>query len=223
MQALISGLAWPGFPEKICWNIANEGGFSRLRNEIRERDRSEGRTSIARIPRASSYHDSGPSAGELDVRIITSSSKGKKFNRKSVLEEGKQLVSDLSNAQFDYATKKWQPTQSCEKRSTASLNVHLWQLKLRMRSSSASEIRDYLIQRVGKGSSKIPLPMIELISRISKSVFETWQRSIQNSMAVLSIISARDPASTTTLDERIGPLPRIFTQDGHPVGVKSSR
>ena len=67
---------------------ADRGQFLRFRNELRERDRSDARPSMGRLPRSSSHHDSGLSAGELDVRIITSSTKGKKFNRKNVIEQG---------------------------------------------------------------------------------------------------------------------------------------
>ena len=61
-----------------------------LRGEIRERDRLEGRT-----PRASRLHTSsqqdvnGPETDrEADVKILTSQNKGKKVNRKAIVEEG---------------------------------------------------------------------------------------------------------------------------------------
>ena len=64
--------------------------FAWLRSEIRERDRVEGRSHGGRINRLGSQQDaSGSLSGEADVRVITSASRGKKFNRKTVIEEGK--------------------------------------------------------------------------------------------------------------------------------------
>ena len=48
----------------------------------------EGRPNIAKLSRPSSHQDLGPSTSEHDVRIITSTTKGKKFNRKNVIEQG---------------------------------------------------------------------------------------------------------------------------------------
>ena len=62
-----------------------------LRSEIRERDRLEGRT-----PRPSTQHQSnqqdfsGPEADrDIDIKVLTSQNKGKKVNRKAIVEEGK--------------------------------------------------------------------------------------------------------------------------------------
>ena len=65
--------------------------FTWLRNEIRERERVEGRLQSAKLNR---QQDAGGSGGaEADVRVITSASRGKKFNRKTVIEEGEVLYS----------------------------------------------------------------------------------------------------------------------------------
>ena len=62
-----------------------------LRNEIRERDRLEGRTPRASTQHQSSQQDfSGPEADrDVDIKVLTSQNKGKKVNRKAIVEEGK--------------------------------------------------------------------------------------------------------------------------------------
>jgi len=65
--------------------------FAWLRGEIRERDRMEGRSPGAKLLRLSSQQDASRAVGggEADVRVFTSGSRGKKFNRKIIIEEGK--------------------------------------------------------------------------------------------------------------------------------------
>ena len=65
--------------------------FAWLRSEIRERDRMEDRSHGAKPLRYSSQQDGSGTVGggEADVRVIMSASRGKKFNRKAVIEEGK--------------------------------------------------------------------------------------------------------------------------------------
>ena len=61
-----------------------------LRGEIRERDRFEGRTPRASIPHQSSQQDvNGPETDrDVDIKVLTSQNKGKKVNRKTIVEEG---------------------------------------------------------------------------------------------------------------------------------------
>ena len=62
-----------------------------LRGEIRERDRLEGRASRASRQHQSSQQDmNGPETDrEVDIKVLTSQNKGKKVNRKTIVEEGK--------------------------------------------------------------------------------------------------------------------------------------
>ena len=62
-----------------------------LRGEIRERDRLEGRTPRPSTQHQSSQQDfSGPEADrDIDIKVLTSQNKGKKVNRKAIVEEGK--------------------------------------------------------------------------------------------------------------------------------------
>ena len=64
--------------------------FAWLRSEISERDRMEGRSPGSMLTRQMSQQDAskGLRDGEPEVRVITSTSRGKKFNRKTVIEEG---------------------------------------------------------------------------------------------------------------------------------------
>ena len=61
-----------------------------LRGEIRERNRLEGRTPRASTQYQSNQQDfSGPEADrDIDIKVLTSQNKGKKVNRKAIVEEG---------------------------------------------------------------------------------------------------------------------------------------
>lgn len=61
-----------------------------LRSEFRERDRLEGRKPRASILHQRSQQDvNGPETDrEVDVKVLTSQNKGKKVNRKTIVEEG---------------------------------------------------------------------------------------------------------------------------------------
>lgn len=63
-----------------------------LRGEIRERDRLEGRTPRASMVHQSSQQDvNGPEVDrEVDIKVLTSQNKGKKVNRKTIVEEAQQ-------------------------------------------------------------------------------------------------------------------------------------
>ena len=64
--------------------------FAWLRSEISERDRMAGRSPGSMLTRQMSQQDAskGLGDGEPEVRVITSTSRGKKFNRKTVIAEG---------------------------------------------------------------------------------------------------------------------------------------
>ena len=61
-----------------------------LRGEIRERDRLEGRTPRASMPHRNSQQDvNGPEMDrEVNIKVLMSQNKGKKVNRKTIVEEG---------------------------------------------------------------------------------------------------------------------------------------
>ena len=63
---------------------------SHLRSEIRERDRVEGRTPRATLLQQNSQQDvnSPETDREVDIKVLTSQNKGKKVNRKTIVEEG---------------------------------------------------------------------------------------------------------------------------------------
>ena len=58
-----------------------------MRSEIRERDRNEGRHPTLNMTRLDSQPDRAANEQEPDVKVITSLTKGKKVNRKTVVEE----------------------------------------------------------------------------------------------------------------------------------------
>ena len=62
-----------------------------LRSEIRERDRLEGRTPRASLLHQNSQQDvTGPETDrDVNIKVLTSQTKGKKVNRKTIVEEGK--------------------------------------------------------------------------------------------------------------------------------------
>ena len=64
-----------------------------LRSEIRERDRLEGRAPRASVLHQNSQQDvNGPETDrEVNIKVLTSQNKGKKVNRKTIVEEGEYL------------------------------------------------------------------------------------------------------------------------------------
>ena len=64
-----------------------------LRSEIRERDRLEGRAPRASMIHQNSQQDiNGPETDrEVNIKVLTSQNKGKKVNRKTIVEEGELL------------------------------------------------------------------------------------------------------------------------------------
>ena len=64
-----------------------------LRSEIRERDRLEGRAPRASVLRQNSQQDvNGPETDrDVNIKVLTSQNKGKKVNRKTIVEEGEYL------------------------------------------------------------------------------------------------------------------------------------
>lgn len=63
---------------------------SYCRNEIRERDRKEERTLKAPMLRQSSQPESTMLSKDrgIDIKVLMSQNKGKKVNRKTIIEEG---------------------------------------------------------------------------------------------------------------------------------------
>ena len=77
-----------------------------LRNEIRERDRLEGRSSErTKLLRQPSHSDSTNPSGERDpdVRVLVSQNKSKKSNRRTVVEDGKTSNASLPNHHSPHA------------------------------------------------------------------------------------------------------------------------
>ena len=62
---------------------------SYLRGEVRERDRLEGKTPKALMPRQASQQDASNSESQVDIKVLMSQTRVKKVNRKIVVEEGK--------------------------------------------------------------------------------------------------------------------------------------
>ena len=62
-----------------------------MRNEIRERNRQRERTSRMAFVRQESQQDSDPifKDREVEIKVLTSQNKGKKVNRKTIIEEGR--------------------------------------------------------------------------------------------------------------------------------------
>ena len=69
-----------------------------LRSEIRERDRLEGRAPRASILHQNSQQDvnTPETDREVNIKVLTSQNKGKKVNRRAVVEEGKSTRPPLS-------------------------------------------------------------------------------------------------------------------------------
>lgn len=106
-----------------------------LRHEIRERDRLEGRTSRAsRLHHGSQQDVNGPETDrEVDIKVLTSQNKGKKVNRKTIVEEG-EFSATLSKS---ICTKRAQPNNT---RRNISKVVQIAQsLPSRLRMTSSTE------------------------------------------------------------------------------------
>ena len=83
-----------------------------IRGEIRERDRMEERTSKIPLPRHSSQPETNTSSGdrETDVKILMSENKGKKVNRKTIVEEG-EMTPKCQRCKMQNKTNKIRPAQ----------------------------------------------------------------------------------------------------------------
>lgn len=79
-----------------------------IRNEIRERDRTEERASKAPLLRLSNQQEPNvPSNNrDLDIKILMSQNKGKKVNRKTIIEEGKPTQSQVNTTQANDTSAK---------------------------------------------------------------------------------------------------------------------
>lgn len=62
---------------------------AQIRSELRERDRQEERISKVSLLREASQQDSNPASRDVDIKILMSQNKGKKVNRKTIVEEGR--------------------------------------------------------------------------------------------------------------------------------------
>ena len=77
-----------------------------LRSEMRERDREEGRTTIAKtqLPRPTSHAEQSRSATghESEIKVVISQIKSKKVNRKTVVEEARSRAQEWRIASQEY-------------------------------------------------------------------------------------------------------------------------
>ena len=126
-----------------------------LRNEIRERDRLEGRT-----PRASTQHQSnqqdfsGPEADrDIDIKVLTSQNKGKKVNRKTIVEEGKFPPPILTLNQTSLSNR-YQHNNTKRNSSKTAPTAPSSPLKPKTTSSTASSIPASRTRNRGKSSSR---------------------------------------------------------------------
>ena len=121
-------------------------------SEIRERDRLEERTPKASLLRHSSQQEPNPSAKDrdVDIKVLMSQTKGKKVNRKTIVEEGKFT------------------REAGEKKTDVLLAQHHRQLFLQDCADSpiiAVETKDEIFDGIGD-------------TRLSDP--ESWRRFIQN-------------------------------------------
>ncbi|KAL9106590.1 MAG: hypothetical protein Q9187_008542 [Circinaria calcarea] len=73
-----------------------------LRSEMRERDRVEGKTQKTRLLRQPSSHpELGFNDREVDVRVLVSQTRGKKTNRRSIIEEASTRTQELVHGFLD--------------------------------------------------------------------------------------------------------------------------
>lgn len=64
--------------------------IAQIRSELRERDRQEDRSSkISLLREASQQENSASRDRDVDIKILMSQNKGKKVNRKTIVEEGR--------------------------------------------------------------------------------------------------------------------------------------
>ena len=73
-----------------------------LKGEMRERDRTEGRHPIATLPRNDSQLDGPSHDREMDVKVLMSQTKGKKTNRKTIIEEAVAQAQEWRASALDY-------------------------------------------------------------------------------------------------------------------------
>ncbi|KAL9125452.1 MAG: hypothetical protein Q9217_005350 [Psora testacea] len=73
-----------------------------LRSEIRERDRNEGRHPTTTMLRQESQPEGPSNFKEVDVKVLMSQSKGKKVNRKTIVEEAVAQAQDWRTSTVEY-------------------------------------------------------------------------------------------------------------------------
>lgn len=124
-----------------------------LRGEIRERDRSEGRAPRASILQQSSQQDvNGPEGDRgVDIKVLMSQAKGKKVNRKTIVEEGK-FSAPLSRFSLSVPIVR-QPNSTRRNTSSTAPTAPSSPLKPKTTSSTASSTRACLTPSRGRGSS----------------------------------------------------------------------
>ena len=164
-----------------------------LRGEIRERDRLEGRT-----PRASTQHQSNPqdpSSAEadrdIDIRVLTSQNKGKKVNRKAIVEEG-EFPTPIVILNQTHLTKPYQLNNTRQNSSKTAPTAPSSPLRPRTTSSTASSIPASRTRSRGKSSSKAPRRASASTSVSCRTSSEPWRRMpCRGTRRPLSIISVQ--------------------------------
>ena len=164
-----------------------------LRSEIRERDRLEGRT-----PRASTQHPSnqqdfsGPEADrDVDIKVLTSQNKGKKVNRKAIVEEGK-LPTPILTLNQTHLTNRCQLNNTKQNSSKTAPTAPSSPSKPRTTSSTASSIPASRTPNRGRSLSKARRRVSASTSVSCRTSSEPWRRMRgRGTRRPLCIISGR--------------------------------
>ena len=167
-----------------------------LRSEIRERDRLEGRT-----PRASTQHQSNQqdfsgleADRDIDIKVLTSQNKGKKVNRKAIVEEGKFLTPILALNQTSL-TSRCQLNNTKQNSSKTAPTAPSSPSKPRTTSSTASSIPASQTPNRGRNSSKARRRASASTSVSCRTSSEPWRRMRRREI--------RRPLSTISVPRRV--------------------
>ena len=164
-----------------------------LRSEIRERDRLEGRTPRPSTQHQSSQQDfSGPEADrDVDIKVLTSQNKGKKVNRKTIVEEGKFPTPILTLNQTSL-TNRCQLNNTRRNSYKTAPTAPSSPSKPRTTSSTASSIPASRTRNRGRNSSKARRRVSASTSVSCRTSSEPWRRMRgRGTRRPLSIISGR--------------------------------
>ena len=150
-----------------------------LRSEFRERDRLDGGTPRASIPRQSSQQDvNGPETDrEVEIKVLMSQNKGKKVNRKTIVEEGESSATPLFQSSNILTKVQHNNTKRNTFRTVPIAPSS--PLKPRTTSSRASSTRACRIPNRGRNSSRAPLRASVSTSASCRVYSRPWRKRPQ--------------------------------------------